>query len=568
MIRFISKAIKYILSTLLAIVILVIASIAFLYFSADRTIPEINIPVPLHEVSVYNGYNQYDSSVLRLNRPGLWELHLKGDPSERGLAFGQLCRDLMYGQEKAFVNQIKKIIPSENYLNFLKYFTIIYNRNIGKNIPVEYRKEIYASSLACNHEFDFIGNAYERQLNYHAAHDLGHAMQEYMLVGCSSFGVWGSLSQDSTLIIGRNFDFYVGDEFAKNKIVSFYYPDKGYKFASVGWAGMVGVLSGMNEKGLTVTINAAKSDPPISSRTPISIIAREILQYSSDIDEAFKIAQRMDAFVSESILIGSAKDGVAAIIEKTPSRTTLYKAEGEMIISTNHFQSPEFLNNPKNREYIKNLTKGHSMYRFNRLKELITGNSPVNPNKVAEILRNPLGIENKPIGWTNEKSINQFISHHAVIFEPGRKIMWVSTDPWQLGEMVAYNLDSVFNKKSFSDNSNIRSLSIAGDSVLLNEVYGNVIKFKELAIVINDAIKTKKTISDSQLNQLIECNPDYYHTYELLGEYYESAELYNKSIQMYEEALKREISSAEAKETIEKKINKLKEYETRTRNSI
>lgn len=558
MIRFLLKTLKYTVITLLSLMILLLICGVFLYFSADRSIPQVNIPETIPPVKVYNGFTQYDSSVLRLNRPGLWELHLKGDACERGLAFGQLCKNLMYEQEKAFVDQIRKLVPSKNYLNFLKYLTIIYNRNIEKNIPEEYRKEIYAISLACSPEFDFIGSAYYRHLNYHAAHDLGHVMQEYMLVGCSSFGVWGSLTADSSLIIGRNFDFYVGEDFAKNKIVTFFYPDKGYKFASIGWAGMIGVVSGMNETGLTVTINAAKSALPTSSKTPISIIAREILQYSSNIEEAFKIAQGLDAFVSESILIGSANDGVAAIIEKTPENTILYKVDGDEIISTNHFQSQEFLNNKKNRGIIKNLNGGHSIYRFNRLKELIKEKSPITPNNAAEILRDPYGIGDKSIGWTNEKSINQFISHHAVIFEPKKRLMWVSTDPWQLGEMVAYNLDSVFNKKTFSKNSNIESLTIPKDSSMINGVYENVMKFKELVLVVNDAAKNKKSLPDSRLELLLKYNPDYFYTYQLLGDYYESASLYNKAIEMYEESLKREISSNEVKDEILEKLNKLK----------
>jgi len=137
-------------------------------------------------------------------------------------------------------------------------------------------------------------------------------------------------------------------------------------------------------------------------------------------------------------------------------------------------------------------------------------------------------------------------------------LMWISTDPWQLGEMVAYNLDSVFNKKTFSKNSNIESLTIPKDSSMINGVYENVMKFKELVLVINDAAKNKKSLPDSRLELLLKYNPDYFYTYQLLGDYYESASLYNKAIEMYEESLKREISSNEVKDEILEKLNKLK----------
>ena len=203
------------------------------------------------------------------------------------------------------MDQIREIVPSDSYLKFLRFFIVLFNRNLGENVLEEYRDEIYGISLSCTHEYDFIGTPYERQLNYHSAHDLGHAMQDYMLVGCSSFATWGTQSADSSLLIGRNFDFYVGDAFAENKQVAFYVPEQGYRFASVGWPGMIGVLSGMNETGLTVTINAAKSAVPTGSATPISILTREILQYAATIDEAFAIAKKRETFVSESILIGS-----------------------------------------------------------------------------------------------------------------------------------------------------------------------------------------------------------------------------------------------------------------------
>ena len=82
---------------------------------------------------------------------------------------------------------------------------------------------------------------------------------------------------------------------------------------SVSWPGMIGVVSGMNEKGITVTINAAKSDIPLTAKTPISFVSKEIKQFGCNIDEAIEIAKRREVFVSESILVGSSSDNKAVI---------------------------------------------------------------------------------------------------------------------------------------------------------------------------------------------------------------------------------------------------------------
>lgn len=553
--KYLSKILKFTTIVLFSSFCFFVLTIAFLYFTADRSIPNIILPSPLPRVVENNGYSSFDESVLRKGEGDLWELHLKGSSTMRGLAFGELCRNLMYEQEKAFVNQIKTIVPSELYLNFLKFLTIIFNRNISSKIPLEYREEIYSLSLACSNEFNYIGTAYERQLNYHAAHDIGHAMQEYMLVGCSSFAVWGKYSADSSLLVGRNFDFYVGDDFAKNKIISFYYPEKGYRFASVGWAGMVGVLSGMNEKGLTITLNAAKSSPPILSKTPISIIARQILQYASTINEAFLIANKFDSFVSESLLISSADDGEAAIIEKSPDGTYLYKPKKELIISTNHFQSLSFYKNPKNNEAIKSIEGSHSQYRFRRLEQLIAEKTPLDPLECAGILRNQYGIQNKSIGLGNEMSINQFIAHHAVIFQPEKRIMWVSTAPWQLGKMIAYDLNEVFSSKDYTKDGNDPNLSIIADSVVIDSIVPLIKQFRFKIQEIKKCIKLKSHLDRSYIESFIKLNRDYFFTYELLGDYYQQIGDIVKSKAMYNRALNKEIPSITERHLIEKKLN-------------
>jgi len=497
----------------------------------------------------------YDGNFLRHSESGLWELFVKGDAFQRGEAIGKLSSDLLHYQEKVFVDQIREIVPSDSYLKFLRFFIVLFNRHLGENVLEEYRNEIYGISLSCTHEYDFIGTPYERQLNYHSAHDLGHAMQDYMLVGCSSFATWGTQSADSSLLIGRNFDFYVGDAFAENKQVAFYTPDQGYKFVSVGWPGMIGVLSGMNETGLTVTINAAKSAVPTGSATPISILTREILQYASTIDEAFAIAKKRKTFVSESILIGSAKDGKAAIIEKSPEKTVLFKGkESDRLISTNHYQSEEFSKDERNME---NIRTSDSPYRFARLEELINENMPIDASKAASILRNHKGLQDADLGLANEMAINQFIAHHSVIFQPEKRLMWVSTSPWQCGKYVAYDLNKIFN-----DTINLQheiyssNLTIPADEFTETPEFQHLLTYKKLTPLLLKKIRKKEKIEDHVLKTYEASNPSLYYVYEVMGDYYEAMQQPQQAIAYWQKALKKPIPKLQEKERIQQKIQK------------
>ena len=311
----------------LALIAIAALACVWLHATADLGEPEF-VPSQVPVVQVNDSLRRWGSSSLRIDPDGLYEMRVCGGPFERGEAIGKLGEDLLYQQEKAFADKLFEMVPSSRYRAFLHYFITIFNRRMGASVPLEYRQEIKAMSASCTHEFDEFGSPYERQMQYHSAHDIGHVMQDYMLVGCTSFAVWGRESADSSLLMARNFDFYMGEEFAKNKLVLFEKPDSGYAYVSVTWPGMLGVVSGMNTQGLAVTINASKLEVPSSSATPISILVKSILQYASNIEEAETIAASFKTFVCESILVGSANDGRAVIIEKTPSAMGIYSPEG------------------------------------------------------------------------------------------------------------------------------------------------------------------------------------------------------------------------------------------------
>lgn len=549
----IKKAIKYTAYGIGVLLAAIVLFVTILYFSADMLTPDYT-PQPAGEVVRTDSLRQYEGNYLRHSNSGLWELKVSGNAFQRGEAIGRLSSDLLYYQEKVFVDQIREIVPSDSYLKFLRFFIVLFNRNLGKNVTEEFRDEIYGISLSCTHEYDFIGTPYERQLNYHSAHDLGHAMQDYMLVGCSSFATWGAGSADSSLIIGRNFDFYMGDKFAHNKLVSFYQPEQGYKFASVGWPGMIGVLSGMNETGLTVTINAAKSTMPTASATPISILTREILQYASTIDEAYAIALKRKTFVSESILIGSARDSKAAIIEKSPEKTALFTGSGNRIICTNHYQSDAFKDDERNME---NIATSDSPYRFARLQELLEKNNPIDPLKAASILRNQKGLNNADLGMGNEMAINQLIAHHSVIFQPEKRLMYVSTSPWQCGKYMAYDLNKIFSDTvDFQHEIATRELTIPEDSFIKQKDFKQFIQYKQLGKLIREKTKQKEVIESDTLALYEASNPSFYYVYEVLGDYYAATGQTETATAYWQKALTMPIPKQAEKIRIQQKINK------------
>jgi isopenicillin-N N-acyltransferase like protein len=492
-------------------------------------------------------------------------MYVEGDDFERGNAMGVLTKELAQKQEDYFVNEINSKVPSQFYQFFLKLFIGWFNRDIDKHIPMEYQKEIYGISLSASEKYTYIGPAYQRLLNYHAAHDIGHALQNMHLVACTALGAWDQYAEDSSMYIGRNFDFYVGDDFAKDKIIAFVNPTHGHRFMMVTWGGMIGVLSGMNIHGLTVTLNADKSDIPSKTGTPVSIIAREILQYASTIDEAYAIAKKHTSFVSESFMIGSAKDRKIAVIEKTPETTAIYYPDDSRIICANHYQSKELSQTKLN---IEDMNDSTSVYRQQRVSELLNAVPQMNEKKMALILRDRKGNGEASIGNGNPKAINQLIAHHSIIFNPYKKVAWISTSPFQLGEYLSIDLEQIFHdgkNLEFDKNIEFKTNSgnysnIAADSFLLSSSWQDFLYYKKTAALLTASAKNETgefVFSSDEINKFVASNPDYYNVYLLVGDYFQKNEKPEEALKYYKMALSKELPSVVDKQNIQNKVSEI-----------
>ncbi|NVO18766.1 MAG: peptidase C45 [Bacteroidetes bacterium] len=503
--------------------------------------------------SIDNKTTHIGPNWLREERPGLWTLYVEGKPFERGLIAGQLTKDLVFRQEKAFVEQIHHLVPSDSYLKFLKYVIGVFDYNLYHSIPEENKKEIYGVSFSASSKFTNIASNYQRILNYHGAHDMGHMLNNLGMVGCTSFGVWNSRTVDGDLLIGRNFDFYVGDDFSKEKIVEFVRPDSGYRHAFITWGGMIGAVSGMNEMGLTVTINAANSDVKVKAATPVAIVARQILQYASNINEAVAIASHFDVFVSELFLIGSALDNRAIIIEKRPGSQVVFDPCSDQIISTNHFQSRQFGYMPQS---LSQRFETASGYRYRRMHELLENRKDLDVPDVVNILRNMRGIKNADIGLGNEDAINQLIAHHSIVFNPRKRMFWISTSPYQLGEYVAYDLKKVFASglpgKGVSI-YRIDSLNVLSDKRAIDN---EVVRYSLYKLLRSRMYA--HSIKAESLDSLQMLNPNSYETYELIGDYYFNLGQNANATRNYWKALKCIIPNKKEVKRINDRISKSK----------
>ncbi len=296
------------------------------------------------------------------------------------------------------------------------------------------------------------------------------------------------------------------------------------------------------------------------AKTPISILTREILQYATTIEEAIAIAKSKKVFVSESIMVASAKDKKVVLIEVSPNNFGVYAVDNSnnQLICSNHFQSDALKNDERNLNQIAN---NHSKYRFDRMLELFDENPKINPQIAASILRNREGLKDLPIGYGNEKALNQLLAHHGIIFKPEQRLVWVSSNPYQLGEMVCYDLNEVFKKsESISKVSSLQveNLNIPKDDFQATPTYKNYELFRIEDRKIDAFLENKTELPSNFAENYQSLNPNYWLVYYKVGLSYYQNKQYQLAKEQFEKALTKEITTVPAKLEIDKYLRKIK----------
>ena len=254
---------------------------------------------------------------------------------------------------------------------------------------------------------------------------ISNAWQDVSLVygGCSFFAAWGEATGDGGMLVGRNLDYAGLAQLAEVQSVNFYEPETGYRFVTVNYPSMVGIMHGMNEKGIVIAkaYSTVVPEEATVDGIPFTIMLRHALQYGGSIDEVINIIKNTPRTVGLNILVADAARREAVVLEVSAYRMTVRRADradADFIYGANRFLTPYL------KEYQKPgwLSSAFRETRFERLKQVYWGDLTV--EDAVQILRDK-GVED-PDAPVLLPSIQNYATIASMVFDPDRLEIWVS----------------------------------------------------------------------------------------------------------------------------------------------
>jgi hypothetical protein len=162
--------------------------------------------------------------------------------------------------------------------------------------------------------------------------------------GCASLIVGTERSATGGPLFGRNLDYPTLGYLHQYSLVTVYRPKGKHAFASVGFPGMIGCLSGMNDAGLALAVHEVRrtKDGSVGLDTrgvPYTLAFRRLLEECATVAEAEKLLRDMKRTTMLNLAVCD-KDG-GAIFEITTKNVVVRRPDADICTCTNHFCSKE-----------------------------------------------------------------------------------------------------------------------------------------------------------------------------------------------------------------------------------
>ena len=261
-------------------------------------------------------------------RGGLPVVHLAGGPAERGSQHGRLLRP----QVGALIERYLGAFTAEPTY---RTGALALALGLAPFVPREYALELKALAEASGLEFRdaLLGNAFP---------DISRA------VCCSIVAATGRATRDGRLLLARNLDFPTLGLLEKASVVFVYHhrAQGRHSFVAVGWPGMIGALSGMNDARLCLATAMVFEVHGMQPGMPYTMMYRQILEGCKTPAEAVALIRRTRRTTANNLVL-AAPGHVPIVVEFTPAKVAVRQAEDDLLLVTNHFRSPEMTDRPE-----------------------------------------------------------------------------------------------------------------------------------------------------------------------------------------------------------------------------
>ncbi len=402
---------------------------------------------------------------------GINHVFLKGSAFERGLAWGTLPGSRLYDHEKTLIDMYSTLIPSPWKRKILETSAMALFQGLDHGFEPWMKEEMWGVSQSASSEFNSLASPFARQLAHHGIFEVGQLFVDLApLEGACTFvgyplnGKW---------IVGRTFDFEGGRIFDEQKVVKWVYPESGLKYVSVIWTGMVGAVSGVNEKGLYVSLNVAGSRDMNLLGLPSTLLLSKVLQEATTLEEALKIFRDNPSMLTAIYMVLDSNTGRLYKVEKSAFRLDMSEVKDAGAV-TNHLTADVFKDDDFNVSRRDNFT---STFRLKRANELLLELKKQNPKErgvvtkaLLKILRDKgVSEAGTPLHLGNRRAIDALIASHGVLFDSAAQTLYVSEGPAMAGAFRAFDI-----AKSFSAGKPVELAGLPKDNLVSEE------KFEEI----------------------------------------------------------------------------------------
>jgi isopenicillin-N N-acyltransferase like protein len=258
---------------------------------------------------------------------GVPVLMVDGSADEIGSAVGQLA--LKPGRRMAdYPDDLLKSL----YLSMLRKPLLTSGKAMVQHFPDDYRAEMEAMAAASEVKWENLV--------------LGNTLFDLKkVIACSALMVEPARSHTGGALMARNLDYpHLGYAHEYTLVTIFRPKSAKHAFASVGFPGLVGCLSGLNDAGLAVAVLEVPLAKLGEKRydgkgLPYALCYRRLLEDCSTIDEALAHLEKMKRTGLSSLAVAD-RNG-CAVFEITPERIVVRRGKDGTCACTNHFVSKD-----------------------------------------------------------------------------------------------------------------------------------------------------------------------------------------------------------------------------------